>query len=99
MIAINLHVILIFKALRLTQLAFMPLASTSLYAFDLLWVIYLLVRCTPLYGFFFQEMTPDADIISTRYTKSVIKSCAALSYVEAQAKMDDRCFHLHFFFI
>nr|XP_018628165.1 exosome complex exonuclease RRP44 homolog A isoform X2 [Nicotiana tomentosiformis] len=35
------------------------------------------------------EMTPDAEIISTRYTKSVIKSCAALSYVEAQARMDD----------
>lgn len=38
-----------------------------------------------------QEMTPDADVISTRYTKSVIKSCAAMSYVEAQARMDDRC--------
>lgn len=36
-------------------------------------------------------MTPEAEIISTRYTKSVIKSCAALSYVEAQARMDDRC--------
>ncbi|VAI10157.1 unnamed protein product [Triticum turgidum subsp. durum] len=35
------------------------------------------------------EMTPDADIISSRYTKSVIKSCAAMSYVEAQARMDD----------
>ncbi|XP_057422449.1 exosome complex exonuclease RRP44 homolog A isoform X2 [Lotus japonicus] len=35
------------------------------------------------------EMTPEADIISSRYTKSVIKSCAALSYVEAQARMDD----------
>lgn len=35
------------------------------------------------------EMTPDAEIISTKYTKSVIKSCAALSYVEAQARMDD----------
>lgn len=35
-------------------------------------------------------MTPEADIISTRYTKSVIKSSAALSYVEAQARMDDR---------
>ncbi|KAG9442550.1 hypothetical protein H6P81_018404 [Aristolochia fimbriata] len=35
------------------------------------------------------EMTPDAEIISTRYTKSAIKSCAALSYVEAQARMDD----------
>jgi exoribonuclease R len=38
-----------------------------------------------------QEMTPHADIISARYTKSVIKSCAAMSYVEAQARMDDRC--------
>ncbi|XP_065004841.1 exosome complex exonuclease RRP44 homolog A-like [Musa acuminata AAA Group] len=35
------------------------------------------------------EMTPDTEIISTRYTKSAIKSCAALSYVEAQARMDD----------
>lgn len=35
-------------------------------------------------------MTPEAEIISTKYTKSVIKSCAALSYVEAQARMDDR---------
>ncbi|GAV92505.1 LOW QUALITY PROTEIN: RNB domain-containing protein/PIN_4 domain-containing protein, partial [Cephalotus follicularis] len=35
------------------------------------------------------EMTPQAEIISTRYTKSVIKSCAALSYIEAQARMDD----------
>lgn len=35
------------------------------------------------------EMTPDANIVSTRFTKSVIKSCAALSYVEAQARMDD----------
>ncbi|XP_068646865.1 exosome complex exonuclease RRP44 homolog A [Aristolochia californica] len=35
------------------------------------------------------EMTPEAEIISTRYTKSAIKSCAALSYVEAQARMDD----------
>lgn len=38
----------------------------------------------------FQEMTSEAEIISTRYTKSVIKSSAALSYVEAQARMDDR---------
>lgn len=36
-------------------------------------------------------MTSEAEIISTRYTKSVIKSSAALSYVEAQARMDDRC--------
>ncbi|XP_010548201.1 PREDICTED: exosome complex exonuclease RRP44 homolog A [Tarenaya hassleriana] len=35
------------------------------------------------------EMGPEAEIISTRYTKSVIRSAAALSYVEAQARMDD----------
>ncbi|KAG7584150.1 Ribonuclease II/R [Arabidopsis suecica] len=35
------------------------------------------------------EMSPDAEIISTRFTKSIIKSSAALSYVEAQARMDD----------
>ncbi|KNA22267.1 hypothetical protein SOVF_035560 [Spinacia oleracea] len=35
------------------------------------------------------EITPQADIISSRFTKSVIKSCAAMSYVEAQARMDD----------
>ncbi|CAL5332756.1 unnamed protein product [Camellia sinensis] len=36
-----------------------------------------------------EEMTPEPKIISTRFTKSVIKSCAALSYVEAQARMND----------
>ncbi|KAG2277881.1 hypothetical protein Bca52824_060436 [Brassica carinata] len=35
------------------------------------------------------EMSPGAEIISTRFTKSIIKSSAALSYVEAQARMDD----------
>ncbi|GBG71084.1 hypothetical protein CBR_g8384 [Chara braunii] len=35
------------------------------------------------------EMTPNAEIISTKYTKAIIKSCAAMSYAEAQAKMDD----------
>ncbi|KAK4782897.1 hypothetical protein SAY86_007271 [Trapa natans] len=35
------------------------------------------------------EMTPEAEVISTRFTKSIIKSCAALSYIEAQARMDD----------
>ncbi|CAN4083605.1 unnamed protein product [Withania somnifera] len=32
---------------------------------------------------------PLTEYYSTRYTKSVIKSCAALSYVEAQVSMDD----------
>ncbi|ONK80292.1 uncharacterized protein A4U43_C01F16010 [Asparagus officinalis] len=35
-------------------------------------------------------MTLEAEILSSRYTKSVIKSCAAMPYVEAQARMDDR---------
>ncbi|PKU77207.1 exosome complex exonuclease DIS3/RRP44 [Dendrobium catenatum] len=38
---------------------------------------------------FILTLTPDANIVSTRFTKSTIKSCAALSYVEAQALMDD----------
>ncbi|KAL4565589.1 hypothetical protein LXL04_029691 [Taraxacum kok-saghyz] len=33
-----------------------------------------------------QEMTPEAHVIATRYTKNVIKSCVALSYVEAQTQ-------------
>ncbi|CAI5461475.1 unnamed protein product [Closterium sp. Yama58-4] len=39
------------------------------------------------------EMTPEAEIVSVRFTKSVIKSAAALSYVEAQARMDDERMH------
>jgi exosome complex exonuclease DIS3/RRP44 len=35
------------------------------------------------------EMTPQADQVSVKYCKSIIKSRAALSYAEAQARMDD----------
>ncbi|KAL6521386.1 Exosome complex exonuclease RRP44 A [Orobanche gracilis] len=35
-------------------------------------------------------MTLEAKVMCTRYTKAIIKSWAALSYVEAQARMDDR---------
>ncbi|KAL2609132.1 hypothetical protein R1flu_027705 [Riccia fluitans] len=35
------------------------------------------------------EMTPEAEILSTQFTKAIIKSCAAMSYAEAQARMDD----------
>ncbi|GAQ85435.1 Ribonuclease II/R family protein [Klebsormidium nitens] len=35
------------------------------------------------------EMTPSADIVKSHYTKSIIRSSAALSYPEAQARMDD----------
>jgi len=35
------------------------------------------------------EMTPNAEIVDTRFCKAIIKSQAALSYAEAQAKIDD----------
>nr|KAI8762821.1 exosome complex exonuclease RRP44 [Biomphalaria glabrata] len=35
------------------------------------------------------EMTPQADIISTDFTKSIIDSKASLTYAEAQLKIDD----------
>jgi exosome complex exonuclease DIS3/RRP44 len=35
------------------------------------------------------EITEDAEILSTNFTKSVIKSRAALTYAEAQAQIDD----------
>ena len=37
----------------------------------------------------FWEMDADANITSTRFAKTVIKSEAALSYAEAQMRMDD----------
>jgi len=36
------------------------------------------------------EMTPNAEIVKTRFCKAIIKSDAALSYAEAQARIDDR---------
>lgn len=35
------------------------------------------------------EMTPDAHIVSSRFTKGLIRSRAALTYAEAQARIDD----------
>ncbi|KAK0633497.1 mitotic control protein dis3 [Immersiella caudata] len=35
------------------------------------------------------ELTPDADIVNMRFTKSVIKSREAFSYEQAQLKVDD----------
>jgi exosome complex exonuclease DIS3/RRP44 len=35
------------------------------------------------------ELTPDAEIVSTDYTKSVIRSRSAFSYEQAQARIDD----------
>ena len=36
------------------------------------------------------EMTPDAEIVSTNFTKSIIRSRAALTYAEAQMRIDDK---------
>lgn len=44
-------------------------------------------------------MSSEAEIESVRFTKSVIKSSAALSYAEAQARMDDRFLLLYSFFL
>ena len=35
------------------------------------------------------EITPEAEVIDVRYTKSVIRSKASLTYDEAQARLDD----------
>lgn len=39
------------------------------------------------------EITPDALVLNTRFTKSVICSRAALTYQEAQARIDDQRLH------
>ena len=36
-----------------------------------------------------QELTPEGEIVNTRYTKSVIASKAAFTYEEAQLRKDD----------
>lgn len=36
------------------------------------------------------EVTPQAEIVDTRFTKSLIRSKASLTYVEAQARIDDK---------
>lgn len=74
-----MHTVLIYASLDFL-FSFMKFALSSSFYFAVISTL-----------FIFQEMTPEAEIISKRYTKSVIKSCAALSYVEAQARMDDRC--------
>ncbi|KAJ3036866.1 exosome catalytic subunit dis3 [Rhizophlyctis rosea] len=35
------------------------------------------------------EITPDADVVKVRYTKSVIRSKASFTYDEAQARLED----------
>lgn len=35
-------------------------------------------------------MTPEAEIVNVRFTKSVIASKAAFTYAEAQGRMDDK---------
>ena len=39
------------------------------------------------------EITPDAEIIKTSYMKSIIRSRAALTYAEAQMRIDDPNMH------
>lgn len=39
------------------------------------------------------EMTHDAEIVSTRFTKGVIRSRAAMTYAEAQSRIDDPSQH------
>uniref|UniRef100_A0A383VI63 Uncharacterized protein n=1 Tax=Tetradesmus obliquus TaxID=3088 RepID=A0A383VI63_TETOB len=39
------------------------------------------------------EMTPGAEVVSVRFTKSVIASRAALTYAEAQTRIDDERLH------
>jgi exosome complex exonuclease DIS3/RRP44 len=39
------------------------------------------------------EMTPEAEVLSMRFTKSVIASRAALTYAEAQTRIDDERLH------
>lgn len=56
----------------------------SLVVYLQMFIILILLEC--------QIMTSEAEIESVRFTKSVIKSSAALSYIEAQARMDDRFF-------
>jgi len=36
-----------------------------------------------------QELTPEAEIVNVRFTKSVIASKAAFTYEEAQLRKDD----------
>lgn len=35
------------------------------------------------------EMTPGADVVSVRFTKSLIRSAKAMTYEEAQTQIDD----------
>jgi len=35
------------------------------------------------------EMTPEAEVVKTEFTKSIIRSSAALTYEEAQNRIND----------
>jgi hypothetical protein len=39
---------------------------------------------------FTQELTPDAEIVSVRFAKTVIASKSAFTYEEAQIRKDDK---------
>lgn len=44
-------------------------------------------------------MTPDAEIVNARFTKSVIASKEAFTYKEAQMRKDDPCVVAHALFL
>lgn len=46
-----------------------------------------------------QELTPDADIVNVRFTKSVIASKSAFTYEEAQLRKDDKSAFLPLFLL
>lgn len=39
------------------------------------------------------EMTPEAEVVSHRFTKSVINSCCQMSYGQAQIMIDDEMYN------
>ena len=62
-------------------------------AFSVIWVSadyghVVTVTSCPLFSLS-QELTPDADIINVRFSKSVIASKSAFTYEEAQIRKDD----------
>lgn len=57
-------------------------------AFSAIWVCFsAFIRAVT--NTMYQELTPDADIVNVRFTKSVIASQAAFTYEEAQVRKDD----------
>ena len=58
-------------------------------AFSAIWVCVLAPFAIAPVLILLQEMTPEAEIVNVRFTKSVIASKAAFTYEEAQIRKDD----------